>query len=90
MTDFTVPQNPEAREFAARFFQYLTDGAVANKVLIQPNPVRSMPGGLERIPADGFSLLGAGVMASALKVAHSRTEKYMKPLSAEKMVYSIL
>jgi len=48
-----------------------------------------MPGGLERIPEDGFYLLGAGVMASALKVENSRTEEHMRPVSGEKLVYSL-
>ncbi len=84
-----MPQNARARDFAAKLFRYLTDDALANKVLIEPNPVRPMPGGFGRISPDGFYLLGSGVMASALKVQHSRNEEYMRPVSAEKLVYSV-
>jgi len=45
-----------------------------------------MPGGLERIVNDGFALLGPGSMVDR---ESSRTEAWMKPVSAEKLVYKI-
>lgn len=46
-----------------------------------------MPGGLGKIVPDGFTLLGSGSMQDR---EHTRTEPWMKTLSAEKMVYSIV
>lgn len=47
-----------------------------------------MPGGLERIVEDGFVLFGAGKV-SERSSTDSRPE-WMRPISAEKMVYNIL
>jgi hypothetical protein len=49
--------------------------------------VRLMPGGLERVVPDGFALLGAGSVSQRTKLA--RSEEYMHPISAEKLVYRI-
>jgi hypothetical protein len=47
-----------------------------------------MPGGLENILPDGFALLGSGKVGDrALEV--SRDAEYMRPISAEKIVYVI-
>jgi hypothetical protein len=54
---------------------------------MQPNNIRLMPGGLKNIVNDGFALLGPGVMGERGNV---RTEEYMKPISAEKLVYKII
>lgn len=78
---FSVPSPPEARAFAVSFFRWLCDGGK-----LEPNPIRVMPGGLEKIAEDGFQLLGSGGVSSR---QHSRTEAWMKPVSAEKLVYKI-
>jgi len=47
-----------------------------------------MPGGLDRVVPDGFALLGSsGVSARNLA---DRTEKHMRPISAEKLVYVLV
>jgi len=84
----TVPASPEARAFAERYYKYLTDASLQDRVVIQPNPVRKMPGGFERIPIDGFHLLGSGLVTS--RSTGQRTEDFMRPISAEKLVYSIV
>lgn len=82
-----MPVNPEAREFARRFFNFLSYNAKSNVPRLEPNPVRNMPGGLDRIVPDGFSLLGPGWLAN--RVVVEREEQYMRPISAEKLVYSL-
>lgn len=56
--------------------------------MLQPNPVRLMPGGLERVVPDGFELLGS-VQVSARSADSGRTETWMRPVSGEKLVYSL-
>ncbi|OWT43224.1 zinc-binding oxidoreductase [Pochonia chlamydosporia 170] len=80
------PAKPEAREFAAKFFDFLNSGAKENDVKLHPNPIRRMPGGLERIVPDGFALLTGLVID---RKGFGRTEDYMRPISAEKLVYTI-
>lgn len=46
-----------------------------------------MPGGLERVVQDGFSLLGTGLVSERSEI--ERPEGYMRPISAEKLVYSL-
>jgi NADPH:quinone reductase-like Zn-dependent oxidoreductase len=77
----TVPESLEARDFAVSFYMWLSNGAA-----LQPNPIRLMPGGLESVVADGFALLGPGLMKDR---AQGRTEAWLKPVSAEKLVYKI-
>lgn len=76
-----LPASHEARRFAVAFYEWLSEGG-----RLKPNPLREMPGGLESIVDDGFRLLGSGTMGD-------RDEKsrkaWMKPLSAEKMIYRI-
>ncbi|KAK8912221.1 Enoyl reductase [Metarhizium anisopliae] len=81
-----LPAKPEAREFAAKFFAFLNSGARDNEIKLQPNPIRRMPGGLERIVPDGFALL-SGMVVDRKRL--DRSEEYMKPISAEKLVYTI-
>jgi hypothetical protein len=45
-----------------------------------------MPGGLEKVVEDGFQLLGAG---SVTDRQAKRPEEWMRPVSAEKLVYRI-
>lgn len=76
-----VPASTRARRFAVAFNRWLSEWG---KLLA--NPVRRMPGGLTRVVQDGFMLLGAGSMEDRAK---DRAEPWMKPLSAEKMVYMV-
>lgn len=88
--DLQHPRDPAARGFGVQFFRYLTNSAIEGRTVVQPNPVRSMPGGLERIVPDGFALLSSGVMASSFAgQGHARKEEYMRPISGEKLVYTI-
>jgi NADPH:quinone reductase-like Zn-dependent oxidoreductase len=74
----TVPKSPEARAFAVEFYKWLSEGGK-----LKPNPVRVMPGGLERIVEDSFTLLGSGSMQDR---DQRRKEAWMRPVSAEKLV----
>jgi NADPH:quinone reductase-like Zn-dependent oxidoreductase len=76
----TVPASTEARKFAVEFYKYLSDSPLL------PNPVRFMPGGLQRIVEDGFELLGTGTMGQRVV---DREEAWMKPVSGEKLVYEV-
>lgn len=82
-TGFTVSKSPEARAFAVAFFRWLSKGGK-----LEPSPVRIMPGGLERIAEDGFALLGPYSMKDR-KVSSGQEKSWMKPVSAEKLVYRI-
>jgi NADPH:quinone reductase-like Zn-dependent oxidoreductase len=75
-----LPANPKARASAVDFYRWLSSSKA-----IQPSRVRLMPGGLNKIAADGFELLGSGTMDDRLK----RDEEWMKPISAEKLVYRL-
>lgn len=46
-----------------------------------------MPGGLKEIATDGIELLGPELLAE--RRAGERVEEWMRPLSAEKAVYSL-
>lgn len=76
-----LPASPKARDFAVAFYKWLSEEG-----RLKPNPLREMPGGLENIVDDGFRLLGSGTMGDR----DAKSEKaWMRPLSAEKMVYRI-
>jgi NADPH:quinone reductase-like Zn-dependent oxidoreductase len=77
----TVPCSPQARSFAVAFYTWLSNGG-----RLEPNPIRRMPGSLESIVSDGFVLLGPGSMQERENI---RTESWMAPVSAEKLVYRI-
>ena len=74
--------SPRARSFAVAFYEWLSSGGER----LEPNPLREMPGGLESIAGDGFRLLGSGTMGDR---DSSSGTAWMKPLSAEKMVYTV-
>ncbi|MCJ1451544.1 hypothetical protein MMC28_001883 [Mycoblastus sanguinarius] len=77
-----IPASPRARSFAVAFYKWLSSG----REKLESNPLREMPGGLESIVDDGFGLLGSGTMGDR----GSTSEKaWMRPLSAEKMVYTV-
>jgi NADPH:quinone reductase-like Zn-dependent oxidoreductase len=78
-----VPKSPSARGFAARFYNWLST-AVATE--LKPVSIRLMPGGLDRIVEDGFTLLGSGRVAERQSI---RREQWMRPISAEKLIYKI-
>ncbi|KAF1988939.1 hypothetical protein K402DRAFT_461382 [Aulographum hederae CBS 113979] len=52
-----LPASLAARAFAVQFYRWMSGGDG-----IQPNSIREMPGGLEKIVGDGFVLLGSGSM----------------------------
>lgn len=79
--NMVVPASDEARRFATAFYSWLSEDAK-----LVANPVRLMPGQLERIVPDGFALLGSGSMHDR---QHDRSEPWMKSISAEKLVYRI-
>lgn len=83
---FTVPRSEAARGFAVEFFRWLS-GSVGRE--IRPVPVRVMPGGLERVVQDGFELLGSGKVAERRKETGENVQAWMRPVSAEKLVYGI-
>ncbi|KAF2793115.1 GroES-like protein [Melanomma pulvis-pyrius CBS 109.77] len=80
---FTVKKSVAAREFAVAFYKWLGEAAGNG---LTPNPIRLMPRGLEKVVEDGFKLLGPGKMEDR---GLGRTEEWMKPVSAEKLVYII-
>ena len=77
----SLPASTKARSFAVAFYKWLSEGG-----RLKSNPIRDMPGDLESIVEDGLRLLGSGTMGDR----DAKSEKaWMKPLSAEKMVYRI-
>ncbi|KAF1975695.1 GroES-like protein [Bimuria novae-zelandiae CBS 107.79] len=80
---FTIPRSPAARDFAVQFYRWLSS-AVGSA--IKPVPIRLMPGGLEKVVQDGFHLLGSGKMEDR---DVTRAEEWMRPVSAEKLVYKL-
>lgn len=76
-----LPESKGARDFAAVFYKWLSEGG-----RLQANPIRLMPGGLKGLISDGLRLLGAGNMEDR---EAGRTEEWMKPVSAEKLVYKL-
>jgi NADPH:quinone reductase-like Zn-dependent oxidoreductase len=71
----SLPANKEMRAFTGCFYTWLSSGG-----MIVPNPVRLMPGGLDKVFEDGFALMGSGTMDDR---QGGRTEDWMKPVSAE-------
>ncbi|RBR23786.1 uncharacterized protein FIESC28_03402 [Fusarium coffeatum] len=82
-----LPANPDAHKFAKEFYNFLSSTGPSGKAKLEANPVRLMPGGLERVVPDGFALLGSGPVSQRTKLA--RIEEYMRPISGEKLVYKI-
>jgi hypothetical protein len=78
---FVLPVSEASRAFTVAFYRWLSTGG-----RLEANPIRLMPGGLAKVVEDGFTLLGSGSMGDR---AHGRKEDWMKPISAEKMVYRI-
>ncbi|RMJ10755.1 hypothetical protein CDV36_009632 [Fusarium kuroshium] len=82
-----IPASQEAREFARQYFDFLSVGTSSGRSRIEPNPVRIMPGGFERVVPDGFTLLGSGSVSQRSNVKGG--EEHMRPISAEKLVYRV-
>ncbi|KAF5700716.1 ToxD-like protein [Fusarium globosum] len=85
--DATIPANPDAHAFANEFYNFLSKSLPLGRAQLEPNPVRLMPEGLEKVVQDGFRLLGTGLVSERSRV--ERPEEYMRPVSAEKLVYSL-
>ncbi|KAF5570158.1 ToxD-like protein [Fusarium phyllophilum] len=83
--DAVIPANPDAHVFAKKFYEFLSKPLPSGRAQLEPNPVRMMPGGLEKVTQDGFRLLGTGLVSERSKI--QRPEEYMRPISAEKLVY---
>jgi len=49
-----------------------------------------MPGGLERIVEDGFTLFGSGDLLQVSERSGVDGPEWMRPISGEKIVYNIL
>jgi NADPH:quinone reductase-like Zn-dependent oxidoreductase len=79
--DNVIAASPEARSFAISFYRWLSGGG-----RLEANPIRTMPGGLKKIVPDGLALLGTGSMEDRTR---NRSEPWMKPISAEKIVYKL-
>jgi NADPH:quinone reductase-like Zn-dependent oxidoreductase len=79
----TIGRSPAARSFAVTFYKWLSRALGSD---LEPVPVRLMPGGLKEVVEDGFALLSAGGMEER---EVQRTEEWMRPVSAEKLVYRL-
>lgn len=84
--DAPIPVDLTHRAFAVAFYKYLSSFSLAFP--IKSNPVRVMPGGLERIVPDGFALIGSGKVADR-ETHEARQEEHMRKISAEKLIYQI-
>ncbi|ORY79745.1 chaperonin 10-like protein [Leucosporidium creatinivorum] len=83
-----LPEDPTSRAFTRAFFDYVAPSGATTFQHLQPPSVRVMPGGLDRVLPDGFELLGLTLIGER-KDAPKRKEDYMRPISAEKVVYRI-
>lgn len=77
----TIPADPAARAFAVTFDAYLTAHP------LEPNPIRLLPGGLDRVTEEGFALLGGAFVGQRPEATVSG--KKLKPLSGEKAVFEL-
>ncbi|KAJ7232013.1 chaperonin 10-like protein [Mycena rebaudengoi] len=87
----TMAASAAHRAFSVGFFEYLSAGHPkdATRFPILANPVRLMPGGLERVVEDAFRLIGTGKLgdrAAFVEVDDVTT----RPISAEKLVYQLV
>ncbi|KAJ4252365.1 hypothetical protein NW762_010963 [Fusarium torreyae] len=73
----SIPANPQARKFAAEFFRFLGSEASRGSVKLESNPVRQMPGGLDKIAEEGLPLVSPNKVPG------------VRAVSAEKVVYTI-
>ena len=84
-----LPPDLTWRAVTVEYYKYLSKGSPTDpsKFPIEPNPVRLMPGGLEKMVHDGFELLGWDKVVGRDPVV--RDEPWMKPISGEKLVYHV-
>lgn len=89
-SDEILPASPSWREFSVQFFKFLSNGHPQDPSTfpIPANPVRLMPGGLERIVPDGFVLIGSVKVVDRVS-SLEQDRAWMNPISAEKLVYRI-
>lgn len=82
-----MPADPAWRAFTVEFFKYLSAGSPADpsRLPIESVATRLMPGGLDRVVPDAFTLLGSGVQPRT----GGDVEPWMKPISGEKLVYRV-
>ncbi|TCD63119.1 hypothetical protein EIP91_005991 [Steccherinum ochraceum] len=86
----TIPADPEWRAFTVAFYKWLS--SFKERLPIAPNPVRLMPGGLERIVPDGFALLSSpetNLVADRAVEQVDSSKPWMRPISGEKLVYRV-
>ncbi|KAI3595160.1 zinc-binding oxidoreductase [Moniliophthora roreri] len=83
--DGTIPASPSWRSFSVAFYEWMSKSSSCWP--ISPNPVRLMPGGLSKVAEDGFKLLGSGRVAD--RMSEEGGQEWMRPISAEKLVYRI-
>jgi NADPH:quinone reductase-like Zn-dependent oxidoreductase len=74
--------DPAARAFAVAFDAYLAAHP------LEPNPTRLLSGGLERVTAEGFALLGGPMVAQRADAVVDGVK--LKPLSGEKAVFELV
>jgi hypothetical protein len=88
--DGVIPADLAWRAFSVEFFKFLSAGSLTNpsRFPIEPVPIRLMPGGLDRIVPDAFTLLGTGMPET--RKAAAGDEPWMKPISGEKLVYRLV
>ncbi|GLB42901.1 putative zinc-binding oxidoreductase [Lyophyllum shimeji] len=84
----TIPASPSWRAFTVEFFKFLSAGSPTDpsRFPISPLPTRLMPGGLSNIVTDAFPLLGSG---KVMDRSYQGSEPWLKPISAEKLVYHV-
>ncbi|KAJ5770263.1 uncharacterized protein N7511_002314 [Penicillium nucicola] len=80
----TLPANPEARSFAAVFFKFISQEPTPGFNVLQSVPVRLMPGGLDQIITDGFSVLRNSPMISRT-ASDRKDDAHLRPVSMEKL-----
>jgi hypothetical protein len=83
----TIPANTKARAFGAALYKYLGSGVESGQIKLYPNPIRVMPGGLEKIPSDGFALLSGSF--KPVKQDQKDTTGHLGPISGEKIIYVV-
>ncbi|KAK1147829.1 hypothetical protein N8T08_000342 [Aspergillus melleus] len=84
----TLPANPEARNFAAAFFEFIGQEQNSGFKLLESVPVRLMPGGMDQIISDGFSVIRNSPLVSR-NGANRKEDAHLRPISMEKLVYRI-
>jgi len=87
-----LPASPSWRDLTVAFFRYLSGGSPTDptRFPIAANPIRLMPGGLDRIVPDAFALIGSGKVSDrVLYEKEYGSRPWMRPISGEKLVYRI-